>query len=269
MDVGTPLVAYPQSAKLVQPGQGSFHHPPVHPQPAAVLGPPPSQGGRDVAGAQVLAMLPGVIGPVGVEPLWTAAGSAVLPPHRRHCIHQGQQRGCVVAVGAGQDGRQRGSVGIGEQVMLTPGLAPVRGIGAGFFPRRPLPAPTRCPHKPGTSPSHGPPAIWTAGFHGGAATLRRLATLAADASRSSRNRSPFPGAAAPRECRFSVLTECRSRLSGRQRACVRGSGTAGVWERAATAAPLPTTHHLPATLPSASPRPTVADPPYDASHSLT
>ena len=90
MDVGTPLVAHPQSAKLVQPGQGSFHHPPVHPQPAAVLGPPPGQGGRDVAGAQVLAMLPGVIGPVGVEPLRTAAGSAALPPHRRHSIHQGQ-----------------------------------------------------------------------------------------------------------------------------------------------------------------------------------
>ncbi len=65
-------------------------------------------------------------------------------------LHPPGAVGCVVAVGAGQDGRQRGSVGIGEQVMLTPGLAPVRGIGAVFFPV------AHCPHQPAVHTSPGP-----------------------------------------------------------------------------------------------------------------
>ena len=93
---------------------------------------------------------------------------------RRHGLHQslprtgygGQQLGYVVAIGPGQDGRQRCSVGLGEHVMLAPGLAPVRRIGAGLFPRHPRPAPMRCPRKPGTSPSGPHRAIGTTAFHG-------------------------------------------------------------------------------------------------------
>ena len=55
------------------------------------------------------------------------------------------------------------------------------------------------------------------------------ANPAADASRSSPNRIPSPGAAFPRECRSSIRTECRSGLSGHQGACVPDCGAAGVW----------------------------------------
>ena len=216
MDVSAALVADPQPAELVQPPQGPFHHPAVHPQPAAVFRTPPSQGRRDVAPAQFLTMLPGVIGPVGVQPLGSAAGTAPLTAHRRHSLRQRQQLGYIVAIGPGQDGRQGCSVGLGEHVMLAPGLAPVRGIGAGLFPRRPQPAPTRCPRKPGTSPGGPPRAVGTAASRGAFATLRLAASPAADASRSSQSRSPSPGAASPRECRSSIRTECPSGLSGHQ-----------------------------------------------------
>jgi hypothetical protein len=33
MNVGPPLVADPQPAELVQPGQGSLHYPPIDTQP--------------------------------------------------------------------------------------------------------------------------------------------------------------------------------------------------------------------------------------------
>ena len=75
MDVSTALVADPQPAELVQPAQGSLHHPAVHSQTAAVFRAPSSQGLRDVAPAQFLAVPPRVIGPVGVQPLRPAAGS--------------------------------------------------------------------------------------------------------------------------------------------------------------------------------------------------
>ena len=48
MDVSAALGAHPQPAELVQPSQGSLHHPAVHSQPAAVFGVPPGQGGRNM-----------------------------------------------------------------------------------------------------------------------------------------------------------------------------------------------------------------------------
>ena len=248
MDVSTTLVAYPQPAELVQPPQGSLHHPAVRAQPAAVLGAPSGQGWRDVAPPQSLAMPSRVIGSVGVQPLGPATGAAPLTAHRRHGLHQRQQLGYVVAVGPGQDGRQGRSVGVSEHMMLAPGLAPVRGVGAGFFPRHPRPAPTRCPRKPGTSPGGRPRAIGTAALRGAFATLRLAATLAAGASRacpvldtgSSPNRSPSPGAASPKGCRSSIRTECRSGPCGHQGAYVPDCGTAGVWGPAAKAVRSPT-----------------------------
>ena len=105
MNVGAALVTHPQPAELVQPPQGSLHHPAVHSQPAAVFRASSGQGRRDVALPQFLAMPPGVIGPVGVQPLRPATGSTPLTAHRRHGLHQGQQLGYVVAIGPGQDGR--------------------------------------------------------------------------------------------------------------------------------------------------------------------
>ena len=247
MDVGAALVAHPQPAELVQPSQGPLHHPAVHPQTAAVFRAPPSQGRRDVAPAQFLAMLPGVIGSVGVQPLRSATGSAPLTPHRRDPVHQRQQLRYVVAIGPGQDGRQGSSVGLGEHMMLAPGLAPVRRIGAGLFPHRPRPALTRCLHKPGTSPDPPPRVIWTRAFRGAFATLRLAASPAAGASRacpvldtgSYRNHSPSPGAASPRGCRSSIRTECRSEPCGRPAACAPDCETAGVWGPAATVARSP------------------------------
>ena len=233
MAVSATLVAYPQPAELVQPPQGPFYHPAVYSQPTAVIRAPPSQGWHDVARPQFLAMPPRVIGPVGVQPPGPATGSAPLTAHRRHGVHQEQQLGYVVAIGSGQDGRQRSSAGLGKHMMLAPGLAPVRRIGAGLFPRRPRPAPTRCPRKPSTSPDLLRHATGTAAFRGAFPTLPLAANPATGASRSSQNHSPFPGAASPRECRSSIRTECRSGLCGHQGACVPDCGTVGVWGPAA------------------------------------
>ena len=250
MDVSAALVAHPQPAELVQPPQGPLHHPPVHSEPAAMCCAPPSQRRRNVARPQFLPMLSRVIGPVGVPPLGTAAGTAPLTSHWRHGIHQGQQLGYVVAIGSGHDGRKWRSLGLGEHVMLAPRLAPVRRIGTRLFPRPPRLAPTRCPRKPATSPGSPRRAIGTTAFHGALPTRPLPANPAAGASRSSPSRIPSPGAAFPRECRSSTRTECRSGLCGRPGTCVPDCGTAAVWGWAAAVVRSPTARRLPKVSPS-------------------
>jgi hypothetical protein len=38
VDVGAPFIANAQTAKLIEPGERPFHHPPVSSQPAAMFG---------------------------------------------------------------------------------------------------------------------------------------------------------------------------------------------------------------------------------------
>ena len=249
------LVAHPQPAELVQPCQGSLDNPPVHAQPAAMAGTPPGDHRRDVAGTQRFPVLPGIIRPVRIQPLRSAAGTALFAPHRRHRIRQWQQLSHVMAVGSGQDRRQRSAVGVGDHVMLAAGLAAVRGIGTCFSPRLQPPGPMRCPHRPGTSPERLPLAVWTTGVHGDSAILRLRATLSGGASRSSPTRIPSPWAASPRGCRSGARRGCRSAPSGRRSAGVRDTGTAGAWQAAEGAGLSPIVHRSPVASPSVSPCP--------------
>ena len=49
MNICALLVAHPQAAKLIQPGEGSFYHPTTSAQPAAMCGISLRQPRRDVA----------------------------------------------------------------------------------------------------------------------------------------------------------------------------------------------------------------------------
>ncbi len=146
------FVAHPQSAELVQPCQGSLDNPPVHAQPTAMPDAPFGDHRPDVARTQRFPMLPGIISPVRIQPLRSAARTATFAPHRRYRIHQWQQLSHVMTVGSTQYCCQRSPIGVGDHVMLAPRLTAVRRIGACFSPRLRLPGPTHCPHKPGTSP---------------------------------------------------------------------------------------------------------------------
>ncbi len=124
------LVAHPQSAELVHPCQGSLDNPPVHAQPTSMPGAPLRDYRCDVARTQRIPMLPGIISPVPIQPLRSAARTAAFAPYRRYRIHQWQQLSYVMTVGSGQNCRQRSPIGAGDHVMLTPGLAAVRRIRA-------------------------------------------------------------------------------------------------------------------------------------------
>ena len=260
MYVVSSLVAHPQPAELVQPRQGSLDNPTVHPQPAAMAGAPPGDHRRDVARPQRFPVLPGIIRPVRIQPLRSAARAAAFAPHRRHRIRQWQQLSHVVAVGSGQDRRQRSPIGAGDPGMLASGFAAALRLRSGrdwglFFPRLQPPGPMRCPHRPGTSPERQPLAVWTTGVRGDSAILRLHATLSDGASRSSPIRIPSPWAASPKGYRFGARKGCRSAPSGRLSAGVRDTGIAWAWQAAEGVGLSPIVHRSPVASPSVSPCP--------------
>ena len=222
MDVRSALVAHPQSAELTEPGQRPLNDPAVHAQPAAMLCTPSGDHRRDVACAQGLPVCPRVIGTVCIQPLGSEARTTAFAPDRRHSVHQGQQLRHIMPVRLSHNRGQRHPVGIGDHMMLTPGLAAVCGIGAGFSPQHLPHAGRRCPRRHETNPGHRPLAVWTTADDEAAPTRRLHAMPSDDASRSSRNHTPSLGAISPTGCRSSGRIECRSTPCGRQCAYVRG-----------------------------------------------
>ena len=258
MDVRSPFVAHPQSAELPEPGQRPLNDPPVHAQPATMLCTPSGDHRRDVARTQRLPARLQVIGTVRIQPLGSATRTTALAPNCGHSVHPWQPLRHIMPVRPGHNRGQRQPVGIGDPMMLTPGLAAVCGIGAGFFFRPPPHAGRHCPHRRETPPGHRPLAVWTTADDEAAPTRRRHAMPSDDASRSSLNPTPSLGATSPTGCRSSGRIECRSTPCGRQCAYGRGSGIVSAWEPAKGVGPFPRAHHSPMVWTSVPPRP-VAD----------
>ena len=237
MDVRSAFVAHPQAAKLPEPGQRPINDPPVHPQPAAMRCTPPGDHRRDVARTQGLPARLRVIGTRRIQPLGSATRTTAFAPDRRHGVHPWQPLRHIWPVRPGHNRGQRQPVGIGDPMMLTPGLAAVCGIGAGFSPQRLPHAGRRCPRRRETRPGHRPLAVWTTADDEAAPTRRRHAMPSDDASRSSRNPTPSLGATDPMGCRASGRIECRSMPCGHQCAYGQESGTVQAWEPAKGGAP--------------------------------
>ena len=209
MNVGSSLIANPQSAELVQPSQSSLHHPPVDAQAAPVLGQPLGQDWPDPQPTQSPAVGFRVIGSVSLNLIRPPAGTSPLPPKRRNGLHQGEQLGHVMSVRSGENSRQGNPLGIGNDMMLATQLASVGGIGSGFSPRRPRLGRKRYPPRLGTSQSGRLLAVGPVTIHGASARPQLPASRADGANRSCPSHSPFPGAASPKGCHSSGQTGCQ------------------------------------------------------------
>ena len=258
MDVRSAFGAHPQAAELTEPGQRPLNDPPVHAQPVAMLCTPSGDHRRDVARTQGLPVCPRVIGTVRIQPLGSAARTTAFASDRGHSVHPWQPLRHIWPVRPGHNRGQRYPVGIGDPMMLTPGLAAVCGIGAGFSPQRLPHAGRRCPRRHETRPRRRPLAVWTTADDEAAPTRRRHAMPSDDASRSSLNPTPSLGATAPTGCRSSGRIACRSTPCGHQCAYVRESGTVQAWEPAKGGGPFPRVHRSRVVWTSVPPRP-VAD----------
>lgn len=134
MDLWASFVPNTKATELVQPREGSFHHPSGDPEATAVFGSPFRENGRDLPVTECLAMGFGVIPAVALERLWFLPGPPRLAPDWRNRLHQGQELGHIVGIGPGEEGRQGNALGLRDDVVLAAQLPPIRRIRARFFP---------------------------------------------------------------------------------------------------------------------------------------
>lgn len=116
MDVRPFFISDAQAAELMQPGDRALDDPALR--------------------AQASAVRLRIIRTVAQHSLRTEARGTALAADGRNRIDQRQQLGHVVRIGAGDDGRQRHAVGVGDQVVLGAGLAAIRRMRSSFFPPR-------------------------------------------------------------------------------------------------------------------------------------
>ncbi len=79
MDFGKAFIADAQAGELMQPGEGRFYHPAVEPQPTAVRGAAFREHGFDAARAKLITVGLGVIGPVPLDAVGSAARAGPRP----------------------------------------------------------------------------------------------------------------------------------------------------------------------------------------------
>ena len=253
MNVGSPLIADTQPAKLMQPCQGSLDYPTVDSQAAAVLGEALGQDWLYPQRAQRISMLFRVISSVSLNTVRSSTRPSSPATDWWNALHQGQQLSHVVAISPGQDGGQGDSLGIGNQVVFAPRLAPVSGIRPGFSPHLPLLGWKRYPPLLETS-RYGPFAVvWPAILHEASARPPLPASLGDDANNSCPTRIPSPWATSPKECHSSERTGFRSAPDGPAKACDQDNATGGALAVAARAVSVAIAHRLSIVSPSASP----------------
>ena len=134
MNLWESFVPNTKATELMQPREGSFHHPSVDPEATAVVGPPFREHGGDLPVPEYLAMGFGVIPAVALERVWFLPRSPRLTPDRRNRVHQGKKLGHVVGIGPGEEGRQGNALGLRDDVVLAAQLPSIRRIRARFFP---------------------------------------------------------------------------------------------------------------------------------------
>jgi len=132
VDVGAAFVAEPEPAVLVQPGERPLGHPALLPEPGAVPGALMRDNRPDLARAQPGFGRFGVVAAVAEQRAGTAPRPTRLAAHGGDRLHEREQVREVVPAGAAEKAGERDAGGVGDQVVLAAGLAPVDRAGAGF-----------------------------------------------------------------------------------------------------------------------------------------
>ena len=143
MNVRPALESDSQPAKLMQPRDGSFHDPAGYAQSAAVFGATPSDLSANTLLCQSLAMRVGIVGSISLHQVRFALGRSDLACHRRNVLDQGQQLGDIMVIGGCENGSQRNTLRIREEVVFATRTTAIGWVRSSFFPRA-TPGGTRC-----------------------------------------------------------------------------------------------------------------------------
>src|SRR5712691_10217063 len=214
VNVGQPFVSNSESAKPMQPSDGALHHPASLAQSATVLGSAPCDLGLDTQGEERRTMRVGIVSTVSLHQLGLSPRSTAFASNGRDGLNQRQQLGHVVAIGLGQNDRERNALRVDEEVMFRAGTTAIGWVRSSFFPAprrgsrscRPRHARSRCARLG---------EALRAALGAGASTPRLAASVSTVASRSPRSRSPSLAATSSKGCPSAARTRSRSALHGR------------------------------------------------------
>jgi hypothetical protein len=134
MDMRITFVAKLQASKRVEPGNGALHRPTRFAQSTSMRRADFCKDRFDATLAQAFAMSLRTIATITLNDIGLAQGSTALSSYRGNSCNQGLKLRDVVAIGPCQDDRERDALRVDDEVVLAAELAPVRGIGPGFFP---------------------------------------------------------------------------------------------------------------------------------------
>ena len=90
--------------------------------------------GRDATFTQALSMRFGAVATVSLHDIGFVQRAPSLTTHARNCVYERVQLSDIVNICTSQDDRERDALRIDDDVVLAAELAPVRRIGACFFP---------------------------------------------------------------------------------------------------------------------------------------
>jgi len=136
MDAGQLLVADSKTMEIMEPCMSTFDYPSILSKAAAMLGAPLCENGFNTPIAQFLAVRFGVVSAIGIDGLRLSRRPTANTTDGWNCINEGQQLCDVMAVGTGQDDRERHPVCVGRDMVLDPGRARSTGFGPVFGPPR-------------------------------------------------------------------------------------------------------------------------------------
>ena len=107
-----------QPAELVQPTDGTLHHPAVSPQFLAALDAAPGDARDDAAFSEQVAVPSGIVAFVGVQFVRTSSGPAASLFDGHHRIYQTHQLGRLMDIGRRGKDRERVALLVDKNMML-------------------------------------------------------------------------------------------------------------------------------------------------------
>jgi len=134
MNSGKSFVSDSEATKPMQPSDGALNYPSGLAQAAAVFGSAPCNLRLDAPSLERCAMGVRVVTTICLDEVGFASRTSRLSRDRRNRLDQRQQLRDVVAIGLGQNDRERNAFRVREDVVLRTGTTAIGWVRSRFFP---------------------------------------------------------------------------------------------------------------------------------------
>lgn len=120
--------------EIMEPGMSTLDYPSILSEAAAVLGASLRENRFNTPLAQFLAVCFGVVPAIGIDGLRFLQRTTANAPDSWNRINKRQQLCDVMAIGSGQNDRERHSICVGRDMVLGPWSRAIYGVWPGFWP---------------------------------------------------------------------------------------------------------------------------------------